>query len=125
MLAYTVIGSNNKEKSLEFYDAIVAELGGKRTFASERLQFYSNGNGGMLGVGTPSNEEAATFGNGTMPAFGCEDTATVDRVYAKAMELGATSEGEPGERIPGMFYGAYFRDPDGNKLCAACFLNQG
>ena len=124
MLAYTVIGSNNKAQALEFYDAIVAEIGGERTFANERLQFYSNGQGAMLGVGTPSNEEAATFGNGTMPALGCPDTATVDRVYKRAMELGATSEGEPGERIPGMFYGAYFRDPDGNKICAACFTNQ-
>ncbi len=124
MLSYTVIGSNNKEKALEFYDAITAELGGKRTFANERLQFYSNGNGAMLGVGTPSNEEAATFGNGTMPAFGCPDKETVDRVYKKAIALGATCEGEPGERIPGMFYGAYFRDFDGNKLCAAHFMGQ-
>jgi catechol 2,3-dioxygenase-like lactoylglutathione lyase family enzyme len=125
MLAYTVIGSNNKQKALEFYDAIVGELGGARTFNNERLQFYSNGQGAMLGVGTPSNEEQATFGNGTMPAFACADTATVDRVYNKAIELGATCEGAPGERIPGMFYGAYFRDADGNKLCAAHFLNQG
>jgi len=93
MLAYTVIGSNNKAQALEFYDALVAELGGQRTFANERLQFYSNGQGAMLGVGTPSNEESATFGNGTMPAFGCADTATVDRVYNKAIELGATCEG--------------------------------
>jgi len=122
MLAYTVIGSNNKAQALEFYDALVAELGGERAFANERLQFYTNGQGAMLGVGTPSNEEQATFGNGTMPAFGCADKATVDRVYQKALALGATCEGEPGERIPDVFYGAYFRDADGNKLCAACFL---
>ena len=41
----------------------------------------------------------------------------VDKMYAKAMELGATDEGEPGERIPDVFYGGYVRDPDGNKLC--------
>ena len=52
MLSYTVIGSNNKAQALEFYDAIVAELGGERAFANERLQFYSNGQGAMLGVGT-------------------------------------------------------------------------
>ena len=124
MLAYTVIGSNNKEQALEFYDAIVAELGGQRAFANDRLQFYSNGEGAMLGVGTPSNLEQASFGNGTMPAFSCADKATVDRVYNKAIELGATCEGAPGERIPNMFYGAYFRDADGNKLCAAHFMGQ-
>ncbi len=124
MLAYTVIGSNNKEKALAFYDALVAELGGQRAFANDRLQFYSNGQGAMLGVGTPSDLEQASCGNGTMPAFGCPDKATVDRVYNKALELGGTCEGKPGERIPDMFYGAYFRDPDGNKLCAAHFIGQ-
>mgnify|MGYP001465708602 CR=1 FL=1 len=34
----------------------------------------------------------------------------------KAIELGATCDGEPGQRIPNQFYGAYVRDPDGNKL---------
>ncbi len=124
MLAYTVIGSNNKDKALAFYDEIIAELGGKRTFSNERLQFYSNGKGGMLAVGAPSDGAPATSGNGVMPAFACADKETVDRVYAKARALGAACEGEPGERIPGMFYGAYFRDPDGNKLCAACFLGR-
>ncbi len=124
MLAYTVIGSNNKAKALEFYDALVAELGGERGFATDRLQFYSNGQGGMLGVGTPSNEEQATFGNGTMPAFACGSPEQVDAVYNKAISLGATCEGAPGERLPGMFYGAYFRDHDGNKLCAAHFIPQ-
>ncbi len=38
-------------------------------------------------------------------------------MYAKALELGATDEGPPGERIPNVFYGAYVRDLDGNKLC--------
>ena len=38
-------------------------------------------------------------------------------IAAKALELGATDDGAPGERVPGMFYGAYVRDLDGNKLC--------
>ena len=122
MLAYTVIGSNNKEKAVEFYDAVLAVVGAKRVFANERLEFYSNGQGAMLGVGTPWDQNTATCGNGVMPAIGCPDKETVDKVYAKAMELGAPSEGEPGERVPGMFYGAYFRDPDGNKICAAHFI---
>ena len=123
MLAYTVIGSNDKDRAIAFYDALLAEIGGKRVFNNDRLQFYSNGTGALLGVGTPANEEAAASGNGTMPAIACGDKETVDRLYAKAIELGATSEGEPGERVPGVFYGGYFRDPDGNKLCAAHFMN--
>jgi predicted lactoylglutathione lyase len=45
----------------------------------------------------------------------------VKEMYAKALELGATDEGEPGPRGDGGFYGGYFRDLDGNKLCAFCF----
>ena len=42
--------------------------------------------------------------------------ADIARVYDKAIELGASDEGAPGERLP-IFYGAYIRDPDGNKIC--------
>ena len=52
-----------------------------------------------------------------MPAPAVADKETVDRVYKKAREMGAPCEGEPGQRLP-TFYGAYFRDLDGNKFCA-------
>jgi predicted lactoylglutathione lyase len=56
-----------------------------------------------------------------MLALPAETREEVDALYAKAIELGATDEGEPGERMP-TFYGGYFRDPDGNK---ACFYKMG
>ena len=52
-----------------------------------------------------------------MVAIACEDSAQIKAMYDKAISLGATDEGEPGERVPGMFEGAYVRDLDGNKLC--------
>lgn len=117
MLAYVTLGSNNKEQALEFYDAVIGELGGQRVYANDRLQFYATGPGQpMIGIGDPYDGEAATVGNGVMPALSCKDRDMVDRAYKKALELGGTCEGEPGERMP-TFYGAYFRDPDGNKLC--------
>ena len=69
----------------------------------------------MLAVCTPYDEKPASPGNGNMVAIPA-DRPTVDRLYAKALELGATDEGAPGERMP-VFYGAYVRDLDGNKLC--------
>lgn len=118
MLAYVTLGSNDTPKALEFYDAVMAELGAKRVFDNERLYFYSAGAGQpMLAIGGPYDESEATCGNGVMPALAAPDRETVDKVYAKAIELGAVDEGAPGERIPNMFYGAYFRDPDGNKIC--------
>lgn len=114
-----MIGSNDKEKALAFYDAVLGEIGAKRIFNNNRLQFYGNGPGAMLAIGDPFDQQNASVGNGVMPAIGCPDRATVDRIHAKALELGGACEGEPGERMPGMFYGAYFRDLDGNKICAA------
>jgi len=118
MLAYLTLGSNDTPKALAFYDALMPELGASRVFDNGRLYFYSAGQGQpMLAIGGPYDEQEATCGNGVMPALAAPDRETVDRVYAKAIELGATSDGEPGERVPNVFYGAYFRDPDGHKIC--------
>ena len=117
MLAYVTLGTNNKEKALAFYDAVLGEMGAKRFFANERLQFYGVGPGQpMLGIGDTYDQKSATAGNGVMPALACASKEVVDKVYAKAIALGATDEGAPGNRMP-TFYGAYFRDPDGNKIC--------
>ena len=62
-----------------------------------------------------------TAGNGNMASIVCDSRVKVDALYAKALELGGTCEGAPGLRGdegPGAFYGAYFRDLDGNKLAA-------
>jgi predicted lactoylglutathione lyase len=81
-----------------------------------RAAFYGAGKGQpMLGVCLPFDKQAATPGNGNMIALPGGSREGVDKLYAKALELGATCDGQPGERMPG-FYGAYFRDLDGNKL---------
>ncbi|MEE2879686.1 MAG: VOC family protein [Pseudomonadota bacterium] len=117
MLAYVTLGSNNTEKALAFYDALMPELGAKRFFDNDRLYFYGSAPGQpMLAIGGTYDGEPASVGNGVMPALACDSKETVDRVYKKAIELGATCDGEPGNRMP-TFYGAYFRDPDGHKIC--------
>ncbi|MEM5517359.1 VOC family protein [Henriciella sp. AS95] len=117
MLAYVTLGSNDVEKATAFYDALMPELGAKRFFDNGRLYFYGTAPGQpMLAIGGPYDEGTATVGNGVMPALAAPDNETVDRVYKKALELGAKGEGEPGNRMP-TFYGAYFRDPDGHKIC--------
>ena len=117
MLAYVTLGTNNKDKAFAFYDAVLGEMGAKRVFANDRLQFYGVAMGQpMLAIGDAYDKQAASVGNGVMPALAAADKETVDRVYNKAIELGAVDEGAPGNRVP-TFYGAYFRDPDGNKIC--------
>lgn len=49
--------------------------------------------------------------------LGVSDMGRAKQFYTDLLaDLGATCDGEPGQRIPDMFYGAYVRDPDGNKL---------
>jgi predicted lactoylglutathione lyase len=76
-----------------------------------------------LAVTNPYNKQPATAGNGNMAAIAMNSRANVDALHAKAIELGGSDEGAPGLRGdegPQAFYGAYFRDLDGNKLAAFC-----
>ncbi|MGK0221536.1 MAG: catechol 2,3-dioxygenase-like lactoylglutathione lyase family enzyme [Limisphaerales bacterium] len=118
MLGYSTIGVSDMARATGFYDGLLAEIGGKQLFGQDRIKFYGTGPGAaMLAVCIPYDEQAQNPGNGNMIAISGGDRAGVDKLYAKAIELGATDDGEPGERVPGVFYGAYVRDLDGNKLC--------
>ncbi len=118
MLGYTTIGVNDMARAEEFYGSLLAEVGARQLFGQDRIKFYGTGPGAaMLAICIPYDEQAPNPGNGNMIAIPGGSNEGVDKLYAKAIELGATDEGEPGERIPGVFYGAYVRDLDGNKIC--------
>ena len=118
MIGYTSVGTNDLPKALTYYDALLAELGAKTAMEDEgRMRIYAGGNGAMLMVTKPHDGKPATVGNGVMVAIAAGSREKVDALYAKAMSLGSADEGAPGDRGNG-FYGAYFRDLEGNKLCA-------
>lgn len=117
MIGYVTIGTSDMDRAVTFYDALLGEVGAKRLMDMDRIKFYGTApDAAMLAICIPFNEEPHNCGNGNMVAIPGGDRAGVDKLYAKAIELGATDEGEPGERMP-VFYGAYVRDLDGNKLC--------
>lgn len=117
MLGYTTIGVTDMDRAVAFYDALLAEIGGKQVMGMDRIKFYGGEAGGaMLALCIPYNEKEQSHGNGNMIAIPGGSREGVDKLYAKAISLGATDDGEPGERMP-YFYGAYVRDLDGNKLC--------
>ncbi len=117
MIGYATIGTKDMDRAVTFYDALLAEVGAKQVFGMDRIKFYGTGpDAAMLAICIPYDEEEQHCGNGNMIAIPGGSREGVDSLYAKAMELGATDEGEPGERMP-TFYGAYVRDLDGNKLC--------
>lgn len=118
MIGYVTIGTNDLERAARFYDAVLAPLGGARTFDSDnRMQFYGRPDmPTMLAVSKPYDEQPATVGNGSMFGLPAASKEQVDQAYAAAMGAGGTCDGPPGQRLP-TFYGAYFRDLDGNKIC--------
>lgn len=116
MIGYVTLGTNDLPKAAAFYDALLGELEAKRMMEMDRFIAWSTGPGTpAIAVCTPFDEKDACVGNGAMLALAVDGKEKVDAMYNKAIELGATCDGPPGERMPG-FYAAYFRDLDGNKL---------
>ncbi len=121
-VGYVTLGTNDVAKAAAFYDALLGSLGHVRVFEDEHgfIAWGANDRDALLAITPPFDQQAATVGNGVMVAIRMDSTAEVDALHAKALELGATDEGAPGQRIEG-FYAAYFRDLEGNKLAAFVF----
>lgn len=121
MIGYLTIGTNNLERATAFYDGLLSGIGAARAFQTDELTAWGFGEGGTLFTVTkPFDKNEATVGNGVMVALSAENPEAVDMLHAKALELGATNEGDPGPRGKS-FYAAYFRDLDGNKLNFFCY----
>ena len=123
MIGYTTVGTNEFEKACEFYDKVFAVLGAKRTMDFGEFIVWGHGpNKPSFSVCKPFDKKEATAGNGVMIALSAKDKETVNKVYAAAIDAGASCEGEPGYRgdPSSGFYAGYFRDLDGNKLNAFC-----
>ncbi len=122
MLTVARFGTRDVARARSFYDPIAAMVGANIAYDRPNMIAYKGTDGAMLLIGLPFEGEA-TVGNGTQGGFMVANRADVDAVHAKALELGGKDEGAPGVRgdDPDGFYGAYFRDLDGNKLCVFRF----
>ena len=120
MIGYVVLGTNDLPRAAAFYDALLGELGLERQMdlGGRGYAWGKDMDAVMLCVMKPFDGQKATVGNGTMTAIGVESRDEVNRLHAKAIELGGTDEGAPGLRAEGGdgFYAAYFRDLEGHKL---------
>ena len=120
MYAFVTLGTNNLEKSSNFYDEILKILDIIRVDKDETYVGYAKEKSNNLAdfyIMKPFDKNIATNGNGTMISFFVKSKKKVDEFHKKALSLGAINEGSPGPRH-GKNYYAYLRDLDGNKICA-------
>ena len=124
MLGYVTIGALDSKASGRFYDAVLGVLGGERKFDDGGWIGYGRkgGTSQEVYICPPYNKQPATAGNGMMISFKAASTAEVDAAHKAGLAAGGSDEGAPGPRPADSktFYGAYLRDPTGNKICVYC-----
>ena len=122
MIGYLTLGTNDLPRAAAFYDALLAEIGARRVLELDRgIAWGLAQDKPSLAIMKPFDGKPATVGNGVMAALIVDSRDKVDRVHAKALQLGGKDEGPVGLRGEG-FYTGYFRDLDGNKLNVYCLL---
>jgi len=123
MFSHVTVGSNDVAKAKGFYDALLKPLGLVRhADYPDGVGYSLTGGRPQLWIVSPLDKKAASVGNGITIGLEAPDRAAVDAAHKAAMSAGAKDEGAPGLRThyhPN-YYGAYLRDPDGNKICVVC-----
>ena len=121
MIGYVMVGTNNLDKAIIFYDEVLKIINLTRKDTDEICAGYTQNNGdGSIEfyVTKPANKKTATFGNGTQVSFLVSSREIVDKFHEIALKAGGISEGSGGERPEGSgVYYSYIRDLDGNKIC--------
>ncbi|CAI3947041.1 Predicted dioxygenase of extradiol dioxygenase family [Commensalibacter communis] len=119
LFSHIVVGSNDLEKSKNFYDALFKIVGVQPIEGPEGSLIYIRDNQ-FFGVRKPIDGQPATYGNGTTIGFNFDSPEQVNEWHQTGINHGGKSvEDPPGVREAGnkKMYLAYLRDPDGNKLC--------
>ena len=120
MIGYVMVGTNNLDKAIIFYDEVLKIINLTRKDTDDVCAGYTQNNGdGSIEfyVTKPANKKTATFGNGTQVSFLVSSREIVDKFHEIALKAGGTSEGSGGERPEGSgVYYSYIRDLDGNKI---------
>lgn len=131
MFSHVFVGVGDFDTALAFFNPLMAALGMERRFCERDRPWAGWQAPGsprpLFLIGAPFDRQAHAPGNGQMVAFLADSRATVRTAYDAALANGGASEGAPGLRpeYHANYYGAYFRDPDGNKICVVCHSADG
>lgn len=127
MFSHVTLGTNDWDSAKPFWVAIAATLDLPKLLEHDNGVAYGEMTGQKIFIGPTFDGAPATNGNGTHIAFLAKSRAVVDAFYKAAIENGGSDEGAPGLRphYHPNYYGAYVRDPDGNKLQAVCHSSKG
>ena len=122
IISHVSIGTNDFDRAIVFYDAVLATVGCSRQMSHPGAVAY----GKMFPefwVQKPLNGNEASCGNGTHFSFNAASPQEVDKFYEVAIAQGATSDGEPGARpeYTDAYYGCFVFDLDGHKIEATYF----
>lgn len=122
MFSHVTIGSSDPNKAAEFYDAVLGTLGITQFFQMDGVVAYGDATGPKTFVLKPFDGNPHVPGNGGHVAYLAASRDQVDAFHATALERGGSCEGKPGLRpyYHPNYYGAYVRDPEGNKIQAVC-----
>jgi len=122
LYSHVTLGTDDLPRAEKFYDSVMAVLGHPVLFKNAKFLAYGEATGEKLFIVPPFDGKEARPGNGVHAAFKVDSRAKVDAFHAAALENGGTDEGAPGLRphYHPNYYGAYVRDPDGNKIQAVC-----
>ncbi len=126
MLSHVTLGITDFGRALAFWRPLMARLGHVERFADAARPWAGwqplGGGRPLFIITAPFDGATASPGNGAMIAFSASDGATVRDAHALGLLHGGTDDGAPALRpqYHRDYYGAYLRDPDGNKLCLVC-----
>src|SRR5699024_8531178 len=112
MIAYTMVGTTDLERSLGFYSPLFAEMGLEECWRDTQCASWGrpdDENYPRFFTGYPFDGETANVGNGAMTAFLITNPQLIDRLYDLALRRGGSDEGKPGYRpqYSESFYAAY------------------
>ncbi|MEO0392819.1 MAG: VOC family protein [Pseudomonadota bacterium] len=117
VLSHVSLGTNDYDKAIAFYDAVMPVLGIQKIMEHPGATAYGRAFPEFW-VQTPYDGQTATVGNGTHIAFVATSKAMVDAFHTAGLKAGATDDGPPGPRkdYGEPYYGSFLRDLDGNKI---------